>query len=212
MKDFKNKEETYGIIWGTVLLVIGLVILLFVFANALDAAQNPSDKLEQWVPDEVKEPISMFSWRSNDKYVEFSDTSVKGSSEISKWIWDFGDGFTSNIQNPNHEYSTIGNYTVSLEVEDENGKSHKSITRVYLIEGEYNQGETQSNTPLDLGLDVTFKRLTISVVFLAAFAILVMIGGRILIAGCRLIRPNVKFLKMKMKPKDLNEKVDLKEK
>ncbi len=212
MKESKIKEETYSIIWGTILIIIGLVILLFVFANALYAAQNPSDKLEQWVPDEIKGPTSIFNWWSNDNSIEFSDTSIIGSSEISKWTWDFGDGHTSNDQNPNHEYSSVGNYTVSLEVVDENGKSDIAKTRIYLIENGNNQGETQSNMPLDLGLDVTFKRLTISIIFLAAFAILVMIGGRILIAGCRLIRPNIKFLKMKIKPKELEEKIDLKEK
>jgi hypothetical protein len=39
------KEETYGIIWGTVFLVIGLIILLVVLTNVLDVAQNPSEKL-----------------------------------------------------------------------------------------------------------------------------------------------------------------------
>ena len=30
------------------------------------------------------------------------------------WIWDFGDGQSSTIQNPSHAYSTPGNYTISL--------------------------------------------------------------------------------------------------
>lgn len=212
MRRFGIKEETYGIIWGTTLLIIGLVILLFVFTNALEAAQDPSNKLEQWVPDEIKGPTSHFNWWSYDKSVEFNDISIKGDSEISKWTWDFGDGYTSDDQNPNHEYSDIGDYTVSLEVEDENGKNHITRTRISLFQGESNQGETQSSMPFDLGLDITLKRLTVSFIFLAAFAILVMIGGRILLAGCRLIRPNVKFLKMKMKPKEIEEKIDLKEK
>jgi hypothetical protein len=212
MKKHSIKGEIYGLVWGTILIIIGLVILLFVFVNALDAAQNPMDKIEQWVPDEVKGPTSHFNWWSNDTSVDFSDMSFKGDYEISMWIWDFGDGHTSNNQNPDHEYSSIRDYTVSLEVEDENGESHISRTRISLVEGEYNQGESQSNMPIDLGFDVTFKRLTISVVFFAAFAILVMIGGRILFAGCRLISPNIKFLKMKVKPKEIEEKIELKEK
>lgn len=212
MRGFVIKEETYGIIWGTILLVIGLAILLFVFTNALDAAQNPSSKLEQWVPEEMKGPTGLFNWWSHDKSVEFSDVSVKGNSEISKWAWDFGDGYSSNEQNPNHEYLAIGEYTVTLEVEDENGKSNIAKTRISLVEGGSNQGQTQSSMSLDLGLDLTFKRLMVSVVFLAAFAIIVMVGGRILMAGCRLIRPNVKLFKMKVKPKEIDEKIDSKEK
>ena len=30
------------------------------------------------------------------------------------WLWDFGDGSTATTQNPNHTYTTSGNYTVSL--------------------------------------------------------------------------------------------------
>ena len=30
------------------------------------------------------------------------------------WLWDFGDGNTSTQQNPAHQYSSFGNYTVKL--------------------------------------------------------------------------------------------------
>ena len=45
----KIKEETYGIVWGTVLLVIGLIILLAALTNVLNVAQNPAETIEQWV-------------------------------------------------------------------------------------------------------------------------------------------------------------------
>jgi hypothetical protein len=201
------KEETYGIIWGTIFLVIGLVILLIVFTNVLDIAQKPSEKLEQWAPEEIKEPTALFNWWSDDKSVEFNDLSVKGSSEILKWNWDFGDGSLSSDQNPNHEYSIIGNYTVILKVEDKNGKIDTASTRIYLDKGGANEGQTQASMSFDLGLGTTFNRLTISIVLLIAFVILVMIGGRLLIAGCRLIRPNVQFFKMKVKPKEIEKKI-----
>ena len=40
----------------------------------------------------------------------FSDTTVVA------WVWDFGDGGTSTLQNPVHTYSTPGTYTVTLTV------------------------------------------------------------------------------------------------
>lgn len=43
--------------------------------------------------------------------VTFTDTSTGSPTN---WIWDFGDGFTSNIQNPSHTYTEDGTYTVSL--------------------------------------------------------------------------------------------------
>jgi formylglycine-generating enzyme required for sulfatase activity len=48
--------------------------------------------------------------------VRFTDTSSTGSSPITGWVWDFGDGNTSNQQNPSHTYYDQGAYTVSLTV------------------------------------------------------------------------------------------------
>lgn len=45
--------------------------------------------------------------------VTFSDTSVPDTT-LATWLWDFGDGTTSTLQNPNHIYNTPGTYTVSL--------------------------------------------------------------------------------------------------
>jgi len=46
--------------------------------------------------------------------VLFSDESVNGSENLTGWSWDFGDGTTSNLQNPSHVYSSPGIYTVSM--------------------------------------------------------------------------------------------------
>lgn len=44
--------------------------------------------------------------------LQFTDS----SNYASTWAWDFGDGTTSNLQNPTHAYAAVGNYTVSLTV------------------------------------------------------------------------------------------------
>jgi PKD repeat protein len=43
----------------------------------------------------------------------FTDQS---DGNISSWLWSFGDGGTSTLQNPSHTYNTPGIYTVSLSV------------------------------------------------------------------------------------------------
>jgi len=48
--------------------------------------------------------------------VQFSDTSVPGTSPVTAWLWNLGDGHTSTQQNPTHVYTTPGDYTVSLIV------------------------------------------------------------------------------------------------
>ncbi len=44
------------------------------------------------------------------------------------WVWDFGDGSTSNSQNPQHIYSDVGDYTVSLTVSDGNSTDTEAKT------------------------------------------------------------------------------------
>jgi len=193
------KEETYSIILGTILLVVGVIILIFVFTNALDIIENPSEKLEEWAPEDVKEPQSIFMWGTNDKSIEFIDSSTEGSSNIIKWRWNFGDGETSNSQNPSHIYSNYEIYTVSLEIEDENGKTDTATTKIPISDNESNEGTTQIGMDFDLGLESTFDRMIISGLYFGGFIILVMIGGRILIAGCQLIRPSVKIFRIKGK-------------
>ncbi|MBD3163252.1 MAG: PKD domain-containing protein [Candidatus Eisenbacteria bacterium] len=45
--------------------------------------------------------------------VTFTDQST---GEIASWDWDFGDGGTSTAQNPTHDYTAPGDYTVTLTV------------------------------------------------------------------------------------------------
>ena len=44
--------------------------------------------------------------------VTFTATNTGG--QVSSWLWDFGDGGTSDQQNPTHQYGAEGTYTVSL--------------------------------------------------------------------------------------------------
>jgi gliding motility-associated-like protein len=46
--------------------------------------------------------------------IQFTDASVSASGTINGWSWDFGDGGTSNLQNPTHDFTTTGNHTVTL--------------------------------------------------------------------------------------------------
>ncbi|MDD4149598.1 MAG: PKD domain-containing protein, partial [Bacteroidales bacterium] len=56
--------------------------------------------------------------------VSFTDLSTYPQT----WAWEFGDGSTSNIQNPTHTYTVAGTYTVSLTVTNTGGSDTKTIT------------------------------------------------------------------------------------
>lgn len=54
--------------------------------------------------------------------VTFADTSTP-AAEITFWHWDFGDGQSSDVQNPTHVYAQAGVYTVQLWISSPRGSS-----------------------------------------------------------------------------------------
>lgn len=46
--------------------------------------------------------------------ISFSDASSYAGSPINAWSWDFGDGISGSVQNPNHSYTVSGTYSVTL--------------------------------------------------------------------------------------------------
>ncbi len=62
--------------------------------------------------------------------VTFESTSEDTDGEIVKYIWDFGDGGTSDQIKPTHIYSIDGDYLVSLTVVDDHGISSTNRTTV----------------------------------------------------------------------------------
>jgi parallel beta-helix repeat protein len=63
--------------------------------------------------------------------VQFTDAS--GGYPVS-WLWDFGDGASSNMQSPPHIYKEPGSYTVSLTVKNVRGES-KLVRSSYIVAG-----------------------------------------------------------------------------
>ncbi|KAA8478498.1 gliding motility-associated-like protein [Arcticibacter tournemirensis] len=72
------------------------------------------------------EPSFSVSAACEDTEVQFSDE-TDGKGRVAKtWLWNFGDGKTSDEQNPKHVYEASGTYTVTLTVTTDSGCS--SIT------------------------------------------------------------------------------------
>ncbi len=46
--------------------------------------------------------------------VDFLNSSTSSSGGVTTWDWSFGDGSTSNVYQPSHNYTNPGNYTVQL--------------------------------------------------------------------------------------------------
>jgi PKD repeat protein len=70
----------------------------------------------------VVEPVANFAVDIEETctgLVSFTDLS---EDVPQSWLWDFGDGNTSEEQNPSHQYETTGTYTVSLTVTNSFGE------------------------------------------------------------------------------------------
>jgi PKD repeat protein len=63
-------------------------------------------------------PEASFTFAATDLMVEFTDTSTNAPTT---WAWDFGDGETSDMQNPTHTYAAAGTYTVGLTATNDGG-------------------------------------------------------------------------------------------
>ncbi len=53
--------------------------------------------------------------------IQFTDQSNPVGGSIRSWAWDFGDGGTSTLQNPAHQYTATGFYTVTLRITSNSG-------------------------------------------------------------------------------------------
>lgn len=68
--------------------------------------------------------------------VQFFDHSIPGSNDtLNSWLWDFGDGNQSTQQNPIHQFSSTGTYTVSLTITTTNGCSSTEFQQVLISSG-----------------------------------------------------------------------------
>jgi len=78
---------------------------------------------------------------SVDSPVSFSSAgSVDSDGTIVSYLWEFGDGATSNQANPSHTYATAGDYLAKLTITDDKGATGLASATVTIT------GATQGNT------------------------------------------------------------------
>ena len=67
--------------------------------------------------------------------VTFTDTSSDSDGTVVSWYWEFGDGATSNEQNPKHIYPDDGTYLINLTVTDDDGATN-GVTKIILVKND----------------------------------------------------------------------------
>jgi PKD repeat protein len=92
--------------------------------------------------DQSGEYFESDAWFDSDKTqiqvgtsIQFINNSQKGSENIVSYLWDFGDGTTSNEYAPSHTYTKYGKYDVSLTVTDAVGNTSVISINDYIISG-----------------------------------------------------------------------------
>jgi PKD repeat protein len=58
--------------------------------------------------------LTSFGFDGSCEYDQFSFTNSTTGEDITDYQWDFGDGYSSSIVSPNHQFESGGNYIVSL--------------------------------------------------------------------------------------------------
>jgi PKD repeat protein len=78
-------------------------------------------------------PVAAFTFTNQGEgMVDFTDQST---NQPESWFWDFGDGNTSTMQNPQHTFASTGMYTVCLTVSNSIGDDESCQTVDVMVTG-----------------------------------------------------------------------------
>ena len=141
------------------------------YLNIFDQNDCSSENNEIII-DEIVAPICQFSastyefMLSNDpvNFYDNSTTDPNYNIDLVSWDWNFGDGQSSNEQNPSHIYDYPGLYYVWLTIEDENGCTHQSMRTINVLE-EYFSYSPNAFSPNGDGINDTFQPILTDIDF-----------------------------------------------
>jgi gliding motility-associated-like protein len=93
--------------------------------------------------------------------ISFLDNTNTGERSAIKWNWEFGNGNTSSVKNPQHLYTSAGSFTVSHSVITDIGCVSDTASRTIKIE-ELPVAEFSTEGAFCINKDISFKDLSSS--------------------------------------------------
>jgi hypothetical protein len=202
-------ETRYETRLGTGLIVIGVALLSVVAFWAFSIVNDPGGHYDSWVPEEgLLATEASFDWASSGVVVEFTDTSEVGDTPIERWLWKFDDDAVSEEPNPTHRFSQEQEWEVTLDVVAEDGSSSQAVGTVEVASGTDNSGDgviglNDMADKVVRTVERAAKGSLVVVLVIGLFAVLAIVGGRMVSHGVRMLRPVPKRISVKLRPKKL---------
>lgn len=110
-------------------------------------------------------PTANFSYAPGlltiESTIQFNDKSSDMDGNITRWLWDFGEGSTSSDQNSTHQYDAEGTYIVTLTVWGDSGGTNTTYQKITISKGDNKSdiiGDVEKGAP-DLYLFPTMSVL-----------------------------------------------------
>ena len=212
------KRDTSELLLGLGVLILGIGLLLFTFASAFALAANPGPFLQNQIPSTqqtTQGPSASFTWSSSGFNLTVQDTSSPGAASIVSWQWDFGDnsGTASGAHPAVHVYADPGPYTVLLTVTDSNNQQSTTFSPVDIVPAQTRSGMSIGDLTANLpNLNFSFTDLLlpigIGLLTVGLYLAMAVIGGLITKAGWNLIRPRPETIRIRLKPKHLQQMIE----
>lgn len=101
----------------------------------------------------VTPPVAAFSASPLTGHSPLEVTFTNTSTDSTSWLWNFGDGDTSILENPVHTYALDGDYTVTLTATGPGGVDVETKTNYIAVADPYDNMESYSDGVLLHGLN-----------------------------------------------------------
>jgi hypothetical protein len=138
------------------------------WSSPLTVAIENQDEKQNNQTDNIK-PIADFEYEPKNpkekEIIQFKDLSYDSDGKITRWLWDFGDGSISELQNPTHIYEINKSYIITLTVWDNNNSINISQKEIIIIEKIKNTDDNDETETPGFGLIILLLVLLIIIFY-----------------------------------------------
>ncbi|MEO6667895.1 MAG: PKD domain-containing protein [Ferruginibacter sp.] len=101
-----------------------------------------------------------FAQVTNTFTAEFVDNSTSPGGVVTSWLWEFGDGTSSTLQNPHHTFTSAGTFHVCLSIHDNQGCTNQVCHDIIIAQGSANCHSAFNFAQISNSLAVEFVDLS----------------------------------------------------